>query len=96
MLNKVDAFSKIKKNEIVYGELIGEGIQKNYNYGHKNEHHFVLFDVKIIYEDGTSRWLSPKEVEAYAKERGFSFVPVLYEGVYNKELAYNRLEDQLS
>ena len=77
-------FNKIKPYEVIYGELIGPGIQKNYTYGHK-EHHFVLFDVKKVQEDGSLIWLNPEEVEAYAKERGFDFVPVLYKGPFNKE-----------
>jgi len=87
VLEKVKAFEKIKPDEIIYGELIGEGIQKNYHYGHK-EHHFVLFDVKVIEADGYTRWLNPEQVEAYAKERGFDFVPVLAVGPFNKQLTY--------
>lgn len=86
VLEKVDAFNKLKPNEIIYGELIGEGIQKNYHYGHK-EHHFVLFDVKLIEEEET-RWLTPDEVEDYAKERGFDTVPRLFAGPFNKQIAY--------
>lgn len=87
VLNKVRAFDKIKPNEVIYGEVIGEGIQKNYNYGHK-EHHFVLFDVKIVKADGSTAWLNPEEVQAYGKERGFDVVPTLYEGPFNKQLAH--------
>lgn len=87
VLDKVGAFQKMQPGEIIYGELIGEGIQKNYHYGHK-EHHFVLFDVKILQEDGTTKWLNPEEAEAYARERGFDFVPVLATGIFNKELAH--------
>jgi len=83
VLNKIDAFKKMKPNEIIYGELIGEGIQKNYHYGHK-DHHFVLFNVKLQTPEG-AKWLNPKEAQNYAKERGFDFVPVLYEGKFNKE-----------
>ena len=83
VLEKIGAKDKIRPNELIYGELIGEGIQKNYNYGHK-EHHFVLFDVKVLQFDGTYKWLSPLEVEQYAKERGFDFVPTLYMGLWNK------------
>lgn len=86
VLDKVDAFSKLKPGETVFGELIGPGIQKNYEYGHK-EHHFVLFDVKTEREDGSQEYLDPEQAEAYAKERGFDFVPVLYRGVFNAALA---------
>ena len=87
MFNKIDAFGKIRPNETIFGEIIGPGIQKGYTYGLK-EHHFVLFDVKKLQPDGSQVWLNPDEVEAYAKERGFEMVPILYKGPYNKELAY--------
>ena len=81
-LARVDAFKKLKPGETIFGELIGPGVQKNYDYGHA-EHHFVLFDVKIEREDGSQEYLDPEQAEKYAKERGFSFVPVLYKGVFN-------------
>lgn len=87
VLNKVKAFDKIKPGETIYGELIGEGIQKNYTYGHK-EHHFVLFDVKVIQENGEQRWLNPEEVNFYALSRGFDVVPILYKGLFDKDIAY--------
>lgn len=83
VLERVKAFEKMKPGEIIYGELIGEGIQSNYHYGHK-DHHFVLFDVKIQEEAG-ARWLNPNEAWKYAIERGFDFVPVIYQGKFDKE-----------
>lgn len=82
----VDAFSKIKSGEIIYGEIIGPGIQKGYSYGLK-EPRFILFDVKVMQADGSFKWMNPEDVENYAKERGFEFVPVLYKGRFNLELA---------
>lgn len=87
VFNKIDVFNKIKFGEAVYGEIIGPGIQKGYGYGLK-EHAFILFDVKVLQSDGKQKWLSPSEVKAFAIERGFQFVPVVYEGPFNKELAY--------
>lgn len=86
VLKKVGAEGKLRDNETIYGELIGPGIQKNYDYGLK-EHHFVLFDVKVHKEDGTYEWLSPEAVEAFAKEREFDLVPILYKGIWNRALA---------
>lgn len=86
---KMDVFSKLRLGETVYGEIIGPGIQKNYSYGLK-EHRFVLFDVKIL-DPKTKKqhWLNPEEVEAFAKQRGFDLVPILYKGPFSKELAYS-------
>lgn len=83
----LDVFNKLKIGESVFGEIIGPGIQKNYDYG-LTEHKFILFDVKVIQADGKQKWLDPKEVEVFAKERGFEIVPVLYDGPFSKELAY--------
>lgn len=86
VLQKVDAFKKLDKGITVYGELIGPGIQKNYDYGHKT-HNFVVFDVKRELPDGTQEFMNPDDAEAWAKEKGFDFVPVLYRGVFNHHLA---------
>jgi RNA ligase (TIGR02306 family) len=83
VLANIDAANKLKPGETIFGELIGEGIQANYHYGHR-QHHFVLFDVKVTLEDGTQKYLNPDEVEAFAKERGFDLVPVLYKGPFHK------------
>jgi hypothetical protein len=48
----------------------------------------VLFDVKILMPDGTQKWLTPDEVEIFAFNRGFEYVPLLYRGPYNKDFAY--------
>lgn len=88
VFKKLNVFDKIKPNETVFGEIIGPSIQKNYEYGLK-EHKFVLFDVKVLEADGKQTWLKPDDVEAFAKERGFDYIPVLYKGPFNKELAYS-------
>jgi len=84
-LSKLNAFDKVKDGEFVHAELIGPGVQKGYTYGHK-EHHIVIFDVRVMQSDGTQRWLNPEESEAYAKERGFDFVPVIYKGMLTPEI----------
>lgn len=88
-LEKYNVFNKIKDGEFVHGEIYGDGIQKGYSYGcSSGEHKLIIFDVRVLLEDGKQKWLNPEEVEAYAKERGFDFVPVLYRGPFNKEFAY--------
>lgn len=81
----MDIFSKIKLGEIVYGEIIGPGIQTNYDYG-LTEHRFVVFDVKVLQPDNKFKWLSPYEVEAFCNERGLEYVPVIYKGKYYRAL----------
>lgn len=83
----LDVFSKLKLGETIFGEIVGPGIQTNYDYGLK-EHRFVLFDVKVLGSDGKQSWLSPDEVEAYAKERGFDCVPVVYRGPFDVDKTY--------
>lgn len=79
-------FDRIMPNETWYGEIIGPKIQNGYTYG-LDEHRFVVFDIKILHDDGKQEWLAPEVVEKYCQQRGFEFVPVLYKGPFNKELA---------
>lgn len=85
VLEKYDAKNKCKPNEIWYGELYGDGIQKNYNYGLQNgEHGLVVFDLK--HQDGIdSKYKDVEEFQKIAMERGFKIVPELYKGPFNKE-----------
>lgn len=87
VFNKLEIFKKLKLGESVFGEIIGPGIQKGYSYG-LSGHEFILFDVKRLMPDGTQVWLKPAEVKQFAIERGFKFVPVVYEGPFNRALAY--------
>jgi len=82
VFREINAESKLLNGETIFGELYGEGIQKNYDYGVKGKHKFVLFDVKVLNEDGTQTWLNPDEVKRYAEERGFDMVPELYRGPF--------------
>lgn len=78
----IDVFSKLQPGETVYGEIIGEGIQANYSYGHSRPV-FVLFDVRV-YRNGQFSYLNPEMAAQYARDRGFLFVPVLHTGVYQQ------------
>ncbi len=82
---KLGVFGKIPENYTVFGEIIGPGIQKGYEYSLK-QHEFVVFDVKVLNEDGTQEWMEPSKVQEWTKCQGFKFVPVLYEGPFNKAL----------
>lgn len=85
VLQAGNAKDKLKPGEIVYGEVYGDGIQKNYNYGCTyGQFKLIIFDVKIQTTDST-KWLNPDEVNAFAKERGFDVVPELYRGPFSME-----------
>jgi RNA ligase (TIGR02306 family) len=86
VLKSTDAEAKIKDGETIFGEIYGEGIQKGYNYGLKDQR-FILFDVKVLDYEGKQRWLSPDEVKAFAQERGFDMVPEVYRGPFSMALA---------
>ncbi len=86
--HNLDVFSKLQMGEIVFGEIVGPGIQKGYEYSLK-EHKFVVFDMKRLQPDGKFEWLAPCDVEEFCKERGFDYVPVLYRGKYDRDLIYS-------
>ncbi len=85
VLAKSNAQYKVNEGEIWYGELYGDGIQKNYTYGCKNgEHKLVVFDVKL--QDGIdAKYVGPEEFKKLAVSRGFEIVPEIYNGPFNKE-----------
>lgn len=85
-IKKAKGHEKIWDGIVCYGEIIGEGIQKNYDYGLKNEQKLVLFDVMIVKKDGSNRYLNPDEFITFCDERGFERVPELYRGPFNKDL----------
>lgn len=87
VFKSIDVFKKIQPGEQIFGEIYGEGIQKNYHYGLKNEHKFILFDVMV---DG--KWLNPDSVKKFAEERGFDMVPELYRGSFNYETIHKLTE----
>ena len=79
-------FDKLKPNEIIYGEIIGPGIQKGYSYG-LTKHTFVLFDVKVYCPiKKEMKWMNPEEVSKFCIERSFLMVPTIFEGPFNRDL----------
>ena len=68
------------ENVIIYGEIYGPGIQKNYDYG-LDEIEFAGFDITIdgVYESIASSWYSFNILE-------LPYVPVLYEGQWSQEV----------
>jgi len=89
MAKKYDLIEKLKEHPgyIVFGEVYGPTVQKGYGYGLKNdERDLVVFDV--MYQTKTeTRWLPLTEALLFTKQLGLSFVPILYQGPWNKEVA---------
>lgn len=71
---KYDIKNKLDEGQILYGEVIGPGIQKNFDYGLK-EPALVIFDIK---SDGT--YESFEAVQNFGEDWGVPVVPVLAEG----------------
>jgi RNA ligase (TIGR02306 family) len=68
------------ENVVIYGEIYGPGIQKNYDYG-LDEIKFAGFDITIdgVYESIASSWYSFNMLD-------LPYVPVLYEGPWSQEV----------
>ena len=76
MVEKYDIMNKLEPNTVLYGEVYGDGIQKNYKYGCKDgEHKLIIIDVM---KDG--QYMNTLDAKAYAEAIGLKFVPILYVG----------------
>lgn len=66
---------------VIYGEIYGDGIQKNYSYGcEPSEHGLVVFDVML---DG--KYLNWDALKSFKTVYQLPFVPILYVGPYKPE-----------
>lgn len=75
ILEKLKAFNETTGRSIaIQGELVGEGIQKNYE--NLKGHEFYVFDV---FDVDTGKYLLPIERRALVEELGLKHVPVLDE-----------------
>jgi len=69
------------KGIIIYGEIFGEGIQKNYDYDYK-EHILELFDIQL---DG--KYLSDNKFQTINDDLGIcNTVEYLYTGKWSKQI----------
>ena len=77
-----DLKNKLKNGEILYGEIIGPGIQKRYSYGCKEgETKFYAYDVMI-----DDRWLDVEEFKSFCEERQIPRVQEIYSGFFDMDL----------
>lgn len=81
MVNQYNLKDIIPEGYAVYGEIVGEGIQKNYTYGCKNgEHKLYIYD--IMFE---GKWLDYPAFKRNLDRIGLTPVPKLYLGPYKRE-----------
>jgi RNA ligase (TIGR02306 family) len=72
---------KLHPGEVLYGEIVGEGIQKDYDYGYRNGHYgFFAYDVKV---DGT--YLDPDAFIEFCRDRNIPQVPFIHRGPFNSD-----------
>lgn len=77
---RMDLKNKLPKGYVIYGEIYGDGVQKNYNYGLENDIALVVFEVK---RDG--EWMDPATVRQFCADHGLMMVPLLYRGPFNMD-----------
>lgn len=70
---------------VIYGEIYGAGIQKNYEYGLKDIE-FVAFDVSIDGKYQTTEYTKTFFYNSINWETTLPHVEVLYEGMWNQEI----------
>lgn len=75
---------------VIYGEVFGSSIQGDkFHYGFKNGNLGVrIFDVLE-----NKQWVGFHGMRKNAKYEGLILVPVLYEGIHDKELLYSLIEE---
>jgi RNA ligase (TIGR02306 family) len=80
--HKLELHQRLKPGEVLYGEIVGDGIQKNYTYGCKaGEHEFYAYDVMV---DG--EFLNSDEFCAWCDHRGIKRVPMMYVGRWDPQI----------
>lgn len=85
MVNKYDLMNKIPKGIVVYGEIYGDGIQKNFSYGLKTERELRIFDIQC-----EGKYLSWDKFLIANDWINLPVVPVLYKGPFS-HLILNRV-----
>jgi RNA ligase (TIGR02306 family) len=94
-----DLINKIPKGYAVYGEIVGDGIQKGYSYGcEQGQHKFYAYDVR---DTNTGKWLDHEEAVVFCGMTGIEMVPVMYEGPWNSSVVpsvikINPLSDEIN
>jgi len=81
---KYDLKNKLKMGEVIYGEIVGDGIQHGYSYGCKaGETKFYAYDLMM-----DDKWVNSTDFRINCGMRSIPIVPFLYTGPYSKEIVY--------
>jgi RNA ligase (TIGR02306 family) len=71
--------NKLDNGEVVYGEVYGSSVQKNYMYGCKEgERRFIVFDLMV-----NGEYVDTDTLIAWCEARKLPVVPLLYRGPFN-------------
>lgn len=82
-----DLKNRLNPGEVIYGEIYGDGIQKNYCYGCKeDQHRLVVVDLK-----NNGDFISAKSLITWCTVKGFEFPPILFIGTFSMEAMDNRV-----
>lgn len=90
IFKKYDFEKWLPEGFIVYGEIVGQGIQ-DLDYG-LSEPDLFVFDIKFVDETGFAEYCDWGAVERFCELFGMKTVPVLYEGGFS-ELTVWKLRD---
>lgn len=89
VVHDYDLPNVLKKGEVIYGEIYGDGIQKGYSYGCKpGEIKLVVFDLwQHDFSNKTGYFTNAINLDDWCDERKLPMVPILYEGKYDEAMA---------
>jgi len=80
----------IPKGFSVYGEIVGDGIQKGWTYGcGKDEHKFYCYDVR---DNVNEKWLDHADMMAFCEKHNIPTVPVRFIGYYAQGIIANYID----
>jgi tRNA-binding EMAP/Myf-like protein len=77
---KFDLKNKIPDGYVLYGEIVGNGIQKNYDYGFNTDKDKFGFFAYALKKDG--KYVDYDEFASFCKEKNINTVPLLLRGLW--------------
>lgn len=89
---RFDLKNKIPYGYVIYGEIVGKGIQKNYDYGFNTDDNPFGFFAYALKKDG--KYVDYDVFVAFCKEKNIETVPLLARGLWKD--VKQHLDDMLS